>query len=169
MLTFKEQLDGKSGFEQFLIIFSIESIVIELIKHLYDIPALKSFKRMSEALSAKGQLRTWDLQKVIDLLETKINNAVSQCWSITNSHYLPRREYAPCHICGKLKSFNDDHISTHLGFQDGSKEGPRSEYLSKTSCLHCIAYDEGVGSRNVLFSLASNNRTENIVLIQPLE
>ena len=149
-------IDDVDHFDSFIRIFQIELIAKNLVRHLYDLPALESLLHFAKTLAREGQLSTWDLRgegpNLIDEIEQKKRNSEMASGIIHNAHYIPvelppsahasaygnRQYYHPCHICDELEGWRDNHISLHLEECDVGHDGPRWQYLDQNICVHCI-------------------------------
>ena len=132
-------------FDRFISIFRIEMIAKNLVRHLYDLPALESLLHFARTLAGEGKLTTWDLggenRNLIDVIEQKISNSEMTSGVIHNAHYIPvglPNYYHPCHICDELQGWRDVHISLHLEECDFGHDGPRWQYLDQNICTHCM-------------------------------
>ena len=134
-----DDLQNKSGFEQFIILFRKQFIAEKIIDNLYDLNSLRSLHLISSNLALIGELN-WNIEFVMRKLDQKISNSLMTTWMVINSHFVPYGYFQPCHLCSELGGWGDVHVSLHLGPEDMGPTGPRDSYVDRYSCPHCIGH-----------------------------
>ena len=120
----------------FLQIFRTSLLAERIISYIFDLQGLTSLQTI--ALKYCVPQGHWD-PKLCDIIERKICNSTMNTWNIIGRHIVGFGHLwdEPCHICGKLMSFNDKHISLHLNGLDDN--GARLSLMNIQQCPFCLS------------------------------